>query len=88
MVIRAGKLAKLLDCDNARAARRLAKQPGFPEAIEISPGRIGWVLAEVEVWIESRRRELPVALDDVDVDESLLVSGARGVRRGPRKAAA
>ncbi|MFZ4434864.1 MAG: helix-turn-helix transcriptional regulator [Microthrixaceae bacterium] len=88
MVIRAEQLAELLGCPSAKAARRLATQPGFPAAVELSPGRVGWVRAEVEEWVESRKRRLPVALDDVVVAESLLVSGSRGVRRGPRKAAA
>lgn len=88
MVIRAHKLAELLGCESSRAARRVAKQAGFPAAVDISPGRVGWIQAEVEEWVESRKRDLPTALDDLAVDESLLVSGSRGVRRGPRKAAA
>jgi len=88
VVVRAEQLAEILGCPSARAARRLASQPGFPPAVELSPGRIGWVLADVEEWVESRKRRLPVSIDDVVIDESLLVVGARGVRRGPRKAAA
>jgi predicted DNA-binding transcriptional regulator AlpA len=88
MVIRAEQLAEFLGCPSARAARRLASQPGFPAAVELSPGRIGWVQADVEEWVESRKRHLPVSIDDVLVDEALLAVGSRGVRRGPRKAAA
>jgi hypothetical protein len=56
---------------------------GVPAEVDISPGRIGWIQAEVEEWVESRKRDLPVALDELSVDERLLVFGSRGVRRGP-----
>ncbi len=89
MVIRADKLAELLGCPSARAARQLAKQSGFPDPVELSPGRRGWILAEVEAWVESRKVERLVNIDDVEVADELRVRGERGRRRGPvRKAAA
>ena len=89
MVIRVNKLAELLGCPSARAARELAKQPGFPNAVELSPGRRGWILAEVEAWIESRKIERPRSIDSVEVDAELRREGDRGRRRGPaRKVAA
>ena len=89
MVIRANKLAELLGCPSARAARELAKQPGFPNAVELSPGRRGWILAEVEAWIESRKVQRLVSIDDLEVADELQRRGERGRRRGPiRKVAA
>lgn len=89
MVIRADKLAELLGCPSSRAARELAKQPGFPSVVELSPGRRGWLLAEVEEWVESRKVKQPVSIDDLEVADELRLRGDRGRRRGPaRKAAA
>jgi len=89
MVIRANKLAELLGCPSARAARELAKQPGFPSAVELSPGRRGWILSEVEAWIESRKVQRLVSIDDLEVADELHRRGDRGRRRGPiRKVAA
>lgn len=90
MVIRAEQLAQILGCDSARAARRIARQPGFPAAVELSPGRRGWIRDEVIGWIESRKihRDLPTNLADATIDERLTQTDRRGQRRGPRKAAA
>ena len=88
MVIRADQLAALLGCPSAGSARRLASQPGFPPAVELSPGRRGWVLAEVEEWIEQRKVYRPLSLADVAIPESLQQAGPRGQRRGPVRRAA
>ena len=35
---------------------RLRQQPGFPAAIELSPGRVGYWEHEIEAWLCSRPR--------------------------------
>jgi predicted DNA-binding transcriptional regulator AlpA len=88
VVIRAEELAEMLGCPSARAARELAKQPGFPAVVELSPGRRGWIRSEVEEWVESRKVVLPHSIDEVEVAADLLVAGNRGRRRGPMRRAA
>ena len=87
-VIRAEELAEMLGCPSPRAARQLAMQPGFPAVVELSPGRRGWILAEVEAWVEGRKRRLPESIDDIETPEAFSPRPGRGVRRGPRTKAA
>lgn len=35
---------------------RLEKRKKFPERIEIGPGRVGWLLSEVEAWLMEQRQ--------------------------------
>jgi len=35
---------------------RMERQGNFPKRIHLSPRRVGWILEEVEEWIETRSR--------------------------------
>jgi len=34
--------------------KRLEKDGKFPQRVELSPNRVGWILEEVQEWIESK----------------------------------
>jgi predicted DNA-binding transcriptional regulator AlpA len=47
--------------------RRLMDDPqyaheGFPKAVQVSAGRIGWYEHEIDAWLEARPRREPTAL--------------------------
>ena len=46
---------------------------GFPFPIEVSPGRIGWYEAEVDIWLRSRpRRKPPASSNEEEHEENPL----------------
>jgi len=34
---------------------RLEKSGQFPKRRQLSPGRVGWLAAEIDAWVESRK---------------------------------
>ena len=60
--------------------KRFEKLDGFPQKVQISPGRIGFVESEIDAWIKARIRERNAALgivtDDDDEEEGELEAEA------------
>ena len=44
---------------------RLEKEGKFPARVRLSPGRVGWLLPEIEAWIKDRPRvvQAPKAME-------------------------
>jgi prophage regulatory protein len=45
--------------------RRLVKAGQFPAPIQLSPNRVAWIEAEIDEWLEGKRRERDAASVEV-----------------------
>lgn len=50
---------------------RLEKQGKFPKRIQVGDNRVGWLLIEVEQWIEARAAERDAASYAVEKEETV-----------------
>jgi len=57
-VIRERNLTALIGLSRSTIRRKIARGEDFPKPIRLGPNSIGWLMEDVERWIESRKETL------------------------------
>ena len=60
-LLRAKDLAKYLCCSRAYVYSLIKKYPSFPSRVNLGPGCVGWLKADIDEWLRTQNKQLEVA---------------------------